>query len=61
MYKYVKISKFNFFTIIVLSLQSVCSESNKVEKAFFYYQFYWQERKSQIKAEKLQTFFKMKK
>ena len=28
-YKYVKISKSNFFTITMLSLRSICSESNK--------------------------------
>ena len=27
MYKYVKISKTNFFTITILSLHSICSES----------------------------------
>ena len=31
-YKYVKISKSNFFVITILSLQSICSESNKNKK-----------------------------
>ena len=37
MYKYVKISKSNFFMITILSLNSICSESKKLYPACFLY------------------------
>ena len=51
MYKYVKISKSNFFTITLLSLHSICSESKKYQSLIFTTDNHHKEPKEEKKSD----------